>query len=123
MTDSRILLADDAETNRMVASVTLRRAGYRVDEVSNGADAVTHVLTNEVDLVLMDLTMPVMDGCAAAEAIRQLPEPKGSTPIVAYSAHRSSTERDRCEGAGIDAYIEKPFKLDKLIQVVEDLLR
>ena len=123
MGDYRILLADDVEANRIIAGETLRRAGYLVDEVENGADAVAHVLTNIISLVLMDLNMPVMDGCAAAEAIRQLPDPQGSTPIVAYSAHRSSEERKRCENAGIDAFIEKPFKLADLVRTVEDLIR
>ncbi len=112
---STILLAEDNPANRMVARLTLERAGFRVHGVENGRDAVDAVRRSHFDLILMDCRMPVMDGYVAAKQIRQLPGPVGQIPIVALTASAFKEDRERAKQAGMDDFISKPFKSRELI--------
>jgi signal transduction histidine kinase/ligand-binding sensor domain-containing protein/CheY-like chemotaxis protein len=110
-----VLLAEDNPANRIVAGVTLKRAGFRVHEVENGRDALDAVRRNRFDVVLMDCRMPVMDGYVATKHIRQLPSPSNRVPIIALTASAFKEDRERAEQAGMDDFLSKPFQSEELI--------
>ena len=112
--DADVLLAEDNLTNRKVALMMLRRLGCRTDVVANGADALAAVRKKRYDLVLMDCQMPVMDGWAAAAAIREGEGDGYHTPIIALTANALSGDRERCLEAGMDDYLTKPLSLLQL---------
>src|SRR5437899_3325524 len=114
----RILLAEDNPVNQQVATAILLKRGHQVDVVSNGREAVDAVRARRYDAVLMDIQMPEMDGFAAADAIRALPQGR-ALPIIALTAHALSGERERCLSAGMSGYLAKPFKAHELFALVE----
>lgn len=114
----RILLAEDSPTNRMVASALLRRAAYRVDWVIDGAEAVEAVKRLPYDLILMDISMPNMDGIEATKAIRALAGEESQVPIVALTAHAMPGDKERFLSAGMDAYLTKPLQARELIETI-----
>ncbi len=114
----RVLLAEDSATNRMVAQAILRKAGYRVDAVADGYQAVDAVCSLPYDVVLMDVSMPGMDGLEATQAIRALEGPERETPIIAMTAHAMEGDRDRCIEAGMNDYIAKPVRPAELLRAI-----
>jgi signal transduction histidine kinase/ligand-binding sensor domain-containing protein/CheY-like chemotaxis protein len=110
-----VLLAEDNPANRMVAGITLKRAGFRVHEVENGRDALDAIRRYRFDVVVMDCRMPVMDGYVAARHIRQLPSPSNRIPIIALTASAFKEDRERAERAGMDDFLSKPFQGEELI--------
>ena len=110
-------MAEDNMVNQMVTLEFLRKEGITlVDVVSNGRDAVRHVKKAPYDLVLMDMQMPDMDGLAATQAIRQLPDQDLATiPIIALTANATEEDAKKCRNAGMDDYLAKPFKREDLI--------
>ncbi|MDJ0683950.1 MAG: response regulator [Alphaproteobacteria bacterium] len=120
---ARVLVVEDGDTNRMIAQAMLQRAGYSVDCAYDGAEAVTMVLTGDYAAVFMDLAMPVMDGVEATLSIRQLPAPMSKTPIVALTAHDSHRDRMRCAEAGMDDYLPKPLRYDRLLETLSRLVK
>jgi len=114
-----ILVAEDVDLNREVATAMLERAGHRVDVVQDGDAAVKAAEAKVYDLILMDIQMPVMDGIAATRRIRQLPGPKGSVPIVAMSASVLPDEISGFLSAGMNGHIGKPVDWDALLAEVE----
>jgi signal transduction histidine kinase/ligand-binding sensor domain-containing protein/CheY-like chemotaxis protein len=111
-----ILLAEDNPSNRLVARLTLERAGFRVHEVENGQDALEAVRQNKFDAILMDCRMPVMDGYAATRHIRQLSGSMSKVPIIALTASAFKEDRERAEQAGMDDFISKPFQIQELLR-------
>ncbi len=119
-TGRRVLLAEDNPINQKVASRLLQKAGYRVDVVENGEEALNVWLRDSYDLIVMDCQMPVMDGYAATAAIREHEASRGDrTPIVAMTAHALEGDRERCLQAGMDDYIRKPVSLEEFVAVLE----
>ncbi len=114
----RILLAEDNPVNQQVATAMLLKRGHRVDVVANGREAVDAVRAEPYDIVLMDIQMPEMDGFAATEQIRVLPQGR-TLPIIALTARALSGERERCLERGMTGYLAKPFKAHELFAVVE----
>ena len=110
----RVLVADDAPVNQLVASLQLEKLGYQVDVVASGVDALTAMQQVRYDAVLMDCRMPVMDGYEAARRIRQLEGPAGTTPIIAMTASAMVGDREECLLAGMDDYLCKPLDFDTL---------
>lgn len=110
-----ILLAEDNPANRLVARVTLERAGIRVVEVENGRDALEAARRGKFDAVLMDCRMPIMDGYMASRQIRQLSGPCSQVPIIALTASAFKEDRERAEQAGMDDFVSKPFQAQELI--------
>jgi signal transduction histidine kinase/CheY-like chemotaxis protein len=116
-----ILLAEDNPVNRTLAVRLLERRGHRVACAANGVEAVALWKARPVDLVLMDVQMPEMDGLAATRAIRELEAAAGRrTPIVAVTAHASAEDRVRCLEAGMDGFLAKPIQAAELYRVLAE---
>jgi signal transduction histidine kinase/DNA-binding response OmpR family regulator len=119
-----ILVAEDVEVNRKVVSKILERQGHRVVLARNGQEAVERWESTPVDLVLMDIQMPVMDGYQATAAIRAKEAPTGRhTPISAMTAYAMSGDAEKCLAAGMDAYVSKPIKAEQLLATIRQLAR
>jgi len=105
-----ILVAEDNEVNQMVIEYTLLDAGYEFMIVENGKLAVQQFQSIKPDLILMDVSMPEMNGMEATQAIRELEvETGGHVTIVALTAHALQGDRERCIEAGMDDYMPKPI--------------
>src|SRR5436305_14980656 len=113
----RILMAEDNSINQRVGKLILQRAGFAIDLVSDGSEALQAHRANPYDLILMDCQMPVMDGFEACRLIRELGHPQ--PVIVAVTANALVGERDRCLAAGMDEYLSKPFQADQLDAIVK----
>ncbi|HPD17462.1 MAG TPA: response regulator [Planctomycetota bacterium] len=112
-----ILVADDNPTGRELASRILRGGGYRVAFAENGQQAVEAACTQAIDLVLMDIGMPVMDGLEATRRLRRT-ERGARLPILALTAHAMTGDEERCRRAGCDAYLTKPIDPGALLDAV-----
>jgi two-component system, sensor histidine kinase and response regulator len=120
----RILLAEDNLVNQRVALLLLQKRGYDVTVVTDGRQAVDAYKRERFDLVLMDVQMPEMDGLEALQVIRDIERASGRhTPVVALTAHAMSEDRDRCNAAGMDAFLTKPLNSGKLFATLEELLK
>lgn len=116
----RILIVDDNDVNRLVAKIILNNAGVITTEASNGAEALSQLRKHNVDLVLMDIQMPVMDGEEAVRIIRQ--EISTTLPVVALTANAIKGDHDRFVAAGMNDYLSKPFQEQELLQVIRRCL-
>jgi two-component system, cell cycle response regulator DivK len=116
-----VLVVDDFEDNRAMYAEFLSCSGYRVEQASNGEEAVEITLRLKPDVVVMDLSLPVMDGW---EAIRRLKADEGTRtiPIVALTGHALAIHSRGALDAGCDAFLTKPCLPDKLVQKVEELI-
>jgi signal transduction histidine kinase/CheY-like chemotaxis protein/HPt (histidine-containing phosphotransfer) domain-containing protein len=118
-----ILLAEDNEVNQELAVKTLQRRGHTIVVTCNGREAVAVWEREPIDLVLMDVQMPEMDGFAATAAIRQREKVRGGrVPIVALTAHAMKGDRERCLAAGMDAYVSKPLRAEELFEAIARLV-
>lgn len=115
----RILLVEDLEVNREIATAVLRNAGYDVHAVTDGADAVAAVSAGAYDLVLMDIQMPGMDGITATKILRSLPPPASEIPIIAMTANVLPDQIKDLLKAGMNDHVGKPFKPTKLIETIQ----
>jgi PAS domain S-box-containing protein len=119
-----ILLAEDNLINQKLAMALLTKQGHRVTVAVNGAEAVKMSAATDFDLILMDLQMPVMDGLAATEAIRQREDDTGRhLPIVAMTANALAGDRERCLVAGMDGYVSKPIRVNELLAAIADCVK
>lgn len=106
----RILVAEDNPTNRLLIETRLRRAGHRPEMVDDGQQALAAASSDDFDLILMDMQMPVLDGMGATRAIRALPDAKRNrTPIIALTADALPELRDEYMASGLDDYQTKPI--------------
>ncbi len=113
-----VLVADDNEVAQRLCRRVLEKAGHKVLTASDGLEAVTLALANPLDMILMDVAMPGMDGL---EAMRQIKAQKPGTAIVIASAHSMASDRERFLAAGADDVLSKPFRLTDLTAVVDRL--
>ncbi len=118
----RVLVADDSAVNREVAIEALSRLGAQVETVENGAEAVSAASRRSHDIILMDGSMPQMDGYTAARIIRQAEQAENRVriPIVALTAHVIGAAAEEWRLAGMDAVIHKPFTIAQLAQCLVD---
>ena len=116
-----VLVVDDFEDNRAMYAEFLSCSGYRVEQASNGQEAVEITLRMKPDVVVMDLSLPVMDGW---EAIRRLKADEGTRtiPIVALTGHALAIHSRGALEAGCDAFLTKPCLPDKLVEKVQELI-
>ena len=117
-----VLLVEDTEDNRFMMRRLLEMTGYRVVEAMNGEEAVKLAKAELPQLILMDLSLPVIDGLAATRLIRKLPDFQ-STPIIAVSAHDSSDFQSEAIAAGCNSYVTKPIDFNELEQLIGQLLK
>jgi len=119
----RVLLAEDNAVNQRLASRLLEKRGHSVVVAGNGREALKALKEGEFDLVLMDVSMPEMDGLEAARAIRAAEQATGThLPIIAMTAHAMKGDRERCLDAGMDGYVSKPVQARDLFQAAEAAL-
>ncbi|HET7550827.1 MAG TPA: response regulator [Gemmatimonadaceae bacterium] len=117
----RILLVEDDEMNRDSLTRLLRRRGYELLVAHDGADGVAMGNSEMPDLILMDMSLPVLDGWEATRRLKAAPETQ-DIPIIALTAHAMSADRDRALAAGCDDYDSKPIELARLLPKIEALL-
>lgn len=115
----RILLVEDTELNRLVTLAMLGTGNYTVDSAASGREALDALKDVHYDLVLMDVSMPNMDGFEATRAIRAMDGPMSRVPIVAMTAHAMVGDRERCLASGMDDYLPKPVSRADLLAKVE----
>ena len=114
----RILLAEDNVVNQKLALRLLQQMGYRADLASNGIEAVESVRRQTYDLVLMDVQMPELDGLDATRQIRAALPPHARPRIVAMTANAMQGDREMCMEAGMDDYLTKPIRVDRLVEAL-----
>ena len=126
-TGKKLLVVEDNELNLEIASTLLKEAGFEVDTAENGKVAVEKVeaaSADRYDLILMDIQMPEMDGYEATRRIRALPDTKkAALPIVAMTANAFEDDRKNALHAGMNGHIAKPLDIQKLFQVLSELLK
>lgn len=115
------LLVEDNAVNRMLAEKLLEKSGLRFETAANGEAAVDRFIEQAFDVILMDIMMPVMDGVEATRAIRQWEQEHGRprTPIIALTANAMKGDRAHYEAAGMEGYVTKPLKAERLKQVID----
>ncbi|WP_262694846.1 response regulator [Kordiimonas aquimaris] len=119
-----LLVTEDNPVNQMLFKKILERYGHKVTVASNGQEAVAKVqLGTKFDAILMDISMPVMDGLDATAMIRSLFGPAGSTPILALTAHAMDGDREKFLNAGMDGYQSKPVDPATLQQAIGEVIR
>ena len=116
-----VLLVEDTEDNRLMMRRLLEMSGFRVVEALNGREAVEVAADVKPQLILMDLSLPYVDGLAATREIRRLPE-LSDVPIVAVSAHDTADFHSLALDAGCNAYVTKPVHYPELEELVNSLL-
>ena len=121
----RILVVDDNEINRIIATELLKDMGYETDEACNGQEAVERIkqaMERDYDLILMDIQMPVMNGYEATRAIRALDAPLHDIPIIALTANAFEEDKKNARDAGMNSHIAKPINIEQLDAVLEQFL-
>ena len=119
--DLKLLLVEDFEDTRLVLRLQLEDIGFSVFEAENGRVAVETAIREKPDVILMDLTLPLMDGFAATKLIRQNEELK-NVPIIAITAHQEVDFRSDAKASGFDAYVTKPIDVNWLKDLISGLL-
>ena len=117
----RILMAEDNRINQLFAVALLTKAGYAVDVVANGHQAVDAVRDRDYDVVLMDIQMPELDGTQATAQIRALPAPKSDVYIIALTANAMSGAKEHYLAGGFDGYVSKPIEPALLLSKLAEL--
>jgi CheY-like chemotaxis protein len=119
---TKILLVEDNEMNRDMLSRRLIRNGFEVVMAIDGEQAVALALSELPDLILMDMSLPVIDGWEATRRVKAA-EATSSIPIIALTAHAMSGDREKTLNAGCDEYDTKPIEMPRLLGKINDLLR
>jgi two-component system, cell cycle response regulator DivK len=114
----RILIAEDNADNRDMISRRLKKRGYEIALAHDGAEAVRDATALQPDLILMDISMPVMSGLEATAAIRKIDTIK-HIPIIALTAHALHSDREACKAAGCNEFATKPLDFVALIDLIE----
>ena len=119
--DLKVLLVEDFEDTRLFMRLELEEQGFIVFEAENGQVAVETAAREKPDVILMDLTLPLMDGFAATKLIRQNDDLK-MVPIIACTAHQEDDFRSVAKASGFDAYVTKPIDVNWLKELIAGLL-
>ena len=120
--DLKVLLVEDVEDTRLFMRLELEQQGFIVLEAEDGRSAVD-VATKEIpDVILMDLTLPHMDGFSAAKLIRKKSGKLQTVPIIAVTAHQETDFRTGAKASGFDAYVTKPIDINSLKELIDGLV-
>ena len=119
---SKILLVEDNEMNRDMLSRRLQRRGYEVVIAVDGEQGVALARSENPELILMDISLPDLDGWDATRRIKASPETQ-SIPVLALTAHAMSGDREKCLEAGCEDYDTKPVDLERLLRKMQALLK
>ncbi|MEB3358563.1 MAG: response regulator [Synechococcales bacterium] len=117
-----MLLVEDNELNRDMLTRRLRKAGYDVVSATNGEEGVALTAQERPDLVLMDMSLPVMDGWTATQTLKADPQTQ-AIPVIALTAHAMASDREKALAAGCDEYDTKPIDWPRLLGKVEGFLQ
>lgn len=117
----KLLLVEDNEMNRDMLSRRLMRRGYEVVCAVDGEQGVTMALAERPDLILMDMSLPVLDGWDATRRLKADPDTRG-IPVIALTAHAMAGDRDQAVAAGCDDYDTKPVEFERLLAKIEALI-
>ena len=117
----RLLYVEDNEMNRDMLSRRLQRRGFEVLIAADGEQGVSLAAAERPDLILMDMSLPVLDGWEATRRIKAAPDTQ-RIPIIGLTAHAMAADRDKCLEAGCDDYDTKPVELGRLLEKIERLL-
>ena len=118
---AKILIVEDQEMIRDILTRRLKKRGYDLVVAVDGAEGIEMAKTEAPDLILMDMSLPVVDGWEATRKLKAA-EATRSIPVVALTAHAMTTDREQAVQAGCDAYETKPIDLPRLLEVIETLL-
>lgn len=119
--DLKVLLVEDFDDTRLFMRLELEEQGFIVLEAENGQVAVESAIRENPDVILMDLTLPLLDGFAATKLIRENEQLK-SVPIIAVTAHHETDFRSDAKASGFDAYVTKPIDVNWLKELIAGLL-
>lgn len=119
---AKILLVEDNEMNRDMLSRRLERRGYQVVMAFDGAQGIQMTQSEAPDLILMDMSLPVLDGWEATRRLKANPETR-AIPVIALTAHAMSDDREKALAAGCDDYDTKPIEMNRLMPKIEALLQ
>jgi CheY-like chemotaxis protein len=116
-----ILVVEDTVTNQMVIKLILEKLGHKVVTQNNGLEAVDYFKQNSehIDLIFMDISMPVMDGLTATKQIRQF---CSATPIIALTAHAMAKDKQTCIDAGMNAFVSKPIRSKEIQRTLKTVI-
>ena len=117
----RLLYVEDNEMNRDMLSRRLQRRGFEVLIAADGEQGITVAAAERPDLILMDMSLPVLDGWEATRRLKAAPDTQ-RIPIIGLTAHAMTADRDKCLEAGCDDYDTKPVELGRLLEKIERLL-
>jgi PAS domain S-box-containing protein len=115
-----VLIAEDEKSNFRFLEVLLKKTHINIIPATNGLEAIDAFKNNKIDLILMDIKMPIMDGLDATRAIKKL---NGEIPIIALTAYAMQNDSDVCKEAGCNSYISKPVSQDKLFSTINKFLK
>lgn len=118
-----ILLVEDNLLNQRIVTFSLKKYHHEVTIANNGLEGLNIYKEQQFDVVLMDIMMPIMDGLEATQKIREFEESinKNKTPIIAITANTMDNDREKCISYGMNDFMAKPFDMDKLLKIFEDL--
>jgi CheY-like chemotaxis protein len=119
---AKILIVEDNEMNRDMLSRRLIRRGYQIVMAVDGAEGIATANAENPDLILMDMSLPVVDGWEATRRLKAEPL-TSAIPVIGLTAHAMTGDRDKAIAAGCDDYDTKPVELPRLLQKIETLLR
>ncbi|MFO8021177.1 MAG: response regulator [Perlabentimonas sp.] len=118
----RILIVDDIFVNRLLIKEIVKKVNAQCFEADNGKKAIEIFEGEEIDLILMDIEMPVMNGLETTKHIREkLPYPKNSIPIIALTAHNPTTFFEDYKDVGFDQLMTKPYSVAKVLSLIEEV--
>ncbi len=118
---TKVLIVEDNEMNRDMLSRRLQRKGYDIDIAEDGQAGVNAAIAGKPDIVLMDMSLPIMDGWEATRQLKANPDTAG-IPVIALTAHAMAGDRQKALDAGCDEYDTKPVNLKSLLEKMEALL-
>jgi two-component system, cell cycle response regulator DivK len=121
-TAKKVLIAEDSSVIQNLTKKILQFQNFEISSVKNGEQVLQALEKEHIDIILLDINMPVMDGMECARQVRQLPDPqKANIPIVAITGNAKNYSMEDFKQVGINEYLPKPLDFDKLVDVVKKL--